>query len=32
VESFPADATHVAVLLQRDGQGPIAGSAAIGLR
>jgi hypothetical protein len=32
IESFPADATRVAVLLQRDGQGPIAGSAAIGLR
>jgi hypothetical protein len=32
VESFPTDATRVAVLLQRDGQGPIAGSAAIGLR
>ncbi len=32
VESFPADASRVAVLLQRDGQGPIAGSAAIALR
>ncbi len=32
VESFPIDATRVAVLLQRDGQGPIAGSAAIELR
>lgn len=32
VESFPADATQVAVLLQRDGQGPIAGSASIELR
>jgi hypothetical protein len=32
VESFPADATRVAVLLQRDGQGPIAGSASIELR
>jgi hypothetical protein len=32
VESFPTDATRVAVLLQRDGQGPIAGSAAIDLR
>jgi hypothetical protein len=32
VDSFPADASRVAVLLQRDGQGPIAGSAAIALR
>jgi hypothetical protein len=32
VESFPADASRAAVLLQRDGQGPIAGSAAIALR
>ena len=32
VESFPADASRVAVLLQSDGQGPIAGSAAIALR
>ena len=32
VESFPADATRVAVLLQRDRQGPIAGSAATELR
>jgi len=32
VVSFPADATRVAVFLQRDGQGPIAGSAAIELR
>jgi len=32
VDSFPADASRVAVLLQRDGQGPIAGSAAIELR
>jgi hypothetical protein len=32
VDSFPADASRVAVLLQIDGQGPIAGSAAIGLR
>ena len=29
VDSFPADASRVAVLLQRDGQGPIAGSAVI---
>ena len=32
VESFPADASRVAVLLQRDGQGPISGSAAVALR
>jgi hypothetical protein len=32
VDSFPADASRVAVLLQRDGQGPITGSAAIALR
>jgi hypothetical protein len=32
VDSFPADASRVAILLQRDGQGPIAGSAAIALR
>jgi hypothetical protein len=32
LESFPADASRVAVLLQSDGQGPIAGSAAIALR
>ena len=32
VDSFPADASRVAVLLQRDGQGPIVGSAAIALR
>lgn len=32
VQSFPGDATRVAVLLQRDGQGPIAGSATIELR
>ena len=32
VDSFPAEASRVAVLLQRDGQGPIAGSAAIALR
>jgi hypothetical protein len=32
VDSFPADASRVAVLLQRDGQGPIAGSAAIAMR
>jgi hypothetical protein len=32
VDSFPADASRVAVLLQRDGQGPIAGSAGIALR
>ena len=32
VDSFPADASQVAVLLQRNDQGPIAGSAAIALR
>jgi hypothetical protein len=32
VSSFPADASRVAVLVQREGQGPIAGSAAIALR
>ncbi len=32
VDSFPSDASRVAVLLQRDGQGPIAGSAAIALQ
>ena len=32
VSSFPADASRVAVLVQRDRQGPIAGSAAIALR
>jgi hypothetical protein len=32
VESFPADASRVAVLLQSDGQGPIVGSAATELR
>lgn len=32
VDSFPADASQVAVLLQRNEQGPIAGSAAIALR
>jgi hypothetical protein len=32
VDSFPADASRVAVLLQRNEQGPIAGSAAIALR
>ena len=31
VNSFPADASRVAVLVQRDGQGPIVGSAAIAL-
>ena len=31
VDSFPADASRVAVLVQRDGQGPITGSAAIAL-
>ncbi len=32
VDSFPADATRVAVLLQRDQQGPIVGSATAVLR
>jgi hypothetical protein len=32
VESFPADATRVAVLLQRNQQGPIVGSATALLR
>jgi len=32
VDSFPADATRVAVLLQRDQQGPIVGSATALLR
>lgn len=32
IDSFPADATRVAVLLQRSRQGPIAGSAVAGLR
>ena len=32
LDSFPADATHVAVLLQRAQQGPIAGSATVALR
>jgi hypothetical protein len=32
VNSFPGDASRVAVLVQREGQGPIAGSAAIALR
>jgi hypothetical protein len=32
VDSFPADASRVAVLLQPNGQGPIVGSAAIALR
>ncbi len=32
LDSFPADATHVAVLLQRVQQGPIAGSATVALR
>jgi hypothetical protein len=32
VGSFPGDATRVAVLLQRDQQGPIAGSATVALR
>jgi hypothetical protein len=31
LDGMPADATHVAVLLQRTGQGPIAGSASIAL-
>jgi hypothetical protein len=30
--SFPADATRAAVLVQHDGQGPIAGSAVVALR
>jgi thiol-disulfide isomerase/thioredoxin len=32
LEAIPADASHVAVLLQRAGQGPIAGSALAALR
>jgi hypothetical protein len=32
VQSFPADASRVAVLVQRADQGPIAGSATIALR
>jgi hypothetical protein len=32
LHSFPADASRAAVLIQRDGQGPMAGSAAIALR
>jgi hypothetical protein len=31
VDSFPADASRVAILVQREGQGPITGSAAIAL-
>ena len=32
LDSFPSDATHVAVLLQQPEQGPIAGSAMVALR
>ena len=32
LDALPADATYVAVLLQRAGQGPIAGSATVALR
>jgi hypothetical protein len=32
IDSFPGDATRVAVLLQRAQQGPIAGSATVALR
>ena len=32
LDEIPADATHVAVLLQRTDQGPIAGSATVALR
>jgi hypothetical protein len=32
LDAIPADATHVAVLLQRSDQGPIAGSATVALR
>ena len=32
LDAIPADATHVAVLLQRTDQGPIAGSATVALR
>jgi len=32
LDAMPADATHVAILLQRTNQGPIAGSATVALR
>ncbi len=32
LDGIPADATHVAILLQRTDQGPIAGSATVALR